>query len=157
MLALIKAVQVQGPQSEGIYIEAADYFTRPNGCWEVEASCEAIATAIEAEISRIEGQPMGGEGRGGASWAARLEAADAQQTTEPTDDLPPDAMLSPATLAAKFDVPLQALQGRLKRWREKHADGWQEVTNRKPREPQYLYRLEAVRPVIEEMRSKAGG
>jgi hypothetical protein len=61
--------------------------------------------------------------------------------------------LSPAEIAEKYNVPLVALQGRLKRWRASHADGWREVVNRKPKEPQYLYQVSAVWNIIADLRA----
>jgi hypothetical protein len=65
-----------------------------------------------------------------------------------------DVLASPADIAQRYDLPLEPLQKRLGRWRQKHDEGWKEVTDRKPREPQFLYKLSAVSPIIEEMASR---
>ncbi len=117
--------------------------------------CRPVASLLREEAARIEA-PEKTPNVPGERANGHTEINQPADMTAETS-LPPDAMLSPATLAEKFQVPLAALQKCLERWRAKNADGWQEVTNRKPREPQYLYRLEAVRAVIEEMRSKTDG
>jgi hypothetical protein len=70
--------------------------------------------------------------------------------------IPDKATLSVAELAGYFGVPQEALRKRLERWRKEHDDGWVETTNRKTRDPSYLYEVGAVRPVIEELRASGG-
>lgn len=58
-------------------------------------------------------------------------------------------LLSASDLARMNDVDPERLRKALERWRLKHFDGgWHEVTDRRPREPQYLYDPEAVANVI---------
>ncbi|MBW3598578.1 MAG: hypothetical protein KY475_15065 [Planctomycetes bacterium] len=44
----------------------------------------------------------------------------------------------------------KAMENRLARWRENRrpGDGWKEVADRGPREPQYFYQVKAVRPIL---------
>lgn len=93
--------------------------------------------------------------------AKRFEAkADAQESdhgpssaslARPTEAKPIDetASMAPADIAQQFNLSPEPLRKRLDRWRKTHHDGWIEVTERKPREPLYLYRISAVRPVID--------
>jgi len=64
--------------------------------------------------------------------------------------------LSAADLAIRFGIPLGSLRKRLERWRHNHADGWMEVssTERAPRDPKFLYRLDAVGDVVSAGRRK---
>lgn len=73
--------------------------------------------------------------------------------------LPAEAWLSHTDLADRFELPHEALRKRLGGWRKKHAAGndWKEVSERKPREPKYLYRLGAVLPIVNEMAAGASG
>ena len=64
-----------------------------------------------------------------------------------------EARLSPAELADRYAVPKDALRQRLDEWRKKHHEGWYEVTDRKPREAQYIYRVGSVRHIIEQMQA----
>jgi len=64
----------------------------------------------------------------------------------------PEAYLPPADLARIFDVPLNSLRQRLKRWRRNNLDtGWIENSERKSREAKYLYKVRAVQPVIQDL------
>lgn len=67
-----------------------------------------------------------------------------------------DAMLPSARLAELFGVDAEALRKRLERWRKSHGDGWIENTERNSRQPQYLYRVGAVRSVIGAMKGSGG-
>ena len=90
----------------------------------------------------------------GTAEGARHDPMPVGRAAAPIHD---DAMLSPTQLVLAFDVPAEALRGRLKRWRVKNpdADGWIEITKRAPREPQYLYRVGAVRVIIQDLKKKA--
>jgi len=59
-----------------------------------------------------------------------------------------DFLLSAGQLAARFSMSEDAVRGRLKRWRAKHIDGFTEVENPKPREPRFLYSLNAVESML---------
>ncbi|MCH7720176.1 MAG: hypothetical protein IH988_04190 [Planctomycetes bacterium] len=78
-------------------------------------------------------------------------------TTSQADDGPAavddEARLSPAELAERFDVPQDALRQRLDEWRKTNDQGWHEITDRKPRESKYMYRLESVRHIIKQMKA----
>jgi hypothetical protein len=80
---------------------------------------------------------------------------EATRKTDPGTD--ERSYLGPKTLAEKYDVPLGPLRERLKRWREKNAAQggslWIENRERKPREPQYIYQVAAVRHIIEDLRA----
>lgn len=69
-----------------------------------------------------------------------------------TEQLSGDELLSSRQLAERFGRDPQALKQRLRRWREKHAGStdWVENTERGPRDPQFLYRLSAVRHIVDE-------
>ena len=62
-----------------------------------------------------------------------------------------DSALSPAELAKRFGVPYAALRKRLERLRSQDHDCFIEVSNRKPKEAQYLYKVGHVRKTIEGM------
>jgi len=56
-------------------------------------------------------------------------------------------------LAEIFNVGRDALRKRLGRFREHKLDGWKKQDDRRPREPMYLYRLQDVKGVIQELAS----
>jgi hypothetical protein len=68
-------------------------------------------------------------------------------------DVDQNAMLSAGDLASRFGVDPEAVRKRLDRWRKGTHDGWSEVTDRKPREPKYLFRFSAVSAILKEMAS----
>jgi len=58
-------------------------------------------------------------------------------------------------LADAFNVGKDALRKRLDRFREHKLNGWKETDDRRPREGKYLYQLQAVRTVIDELRASS--
>lgn len=68
-----------------------------------------------------------------------------------------DAMLSASDLSKRFVVPQEPLEGRLKRWRKKNVDSkdYIEDANARSRAPRFIYRLGAVRAIIEGLRASA--
>jgi len=63
------------------------------------------------------------------------------------------AFLCPRDLARVFDVPYEALRKRLDRFRRKNMNGWNEVTEPRPREAHFTYRVAAVKPIIDVMKA----
>ena len=62
-------------------------------------------------------------------------------------------------IAKKYQIPLNALRGRLKRWVQTHegkpTPGYVEDGSPKPGEPRYLYQVSAVWAQIEDLAGKA--
>jgi hypothetical protein len=83
-----------------------------------------------------------------AQARATLAGLPPQPRADPLEDL--DGMLwaSDTTLAASHHLPHGTLKKRLSRLRRVDPDCFIEVANRRPREPQFLYREERVMPVI---------
>jgi len=72
--------------------------------------------------------------------------------------VPDDAMLSAASILNNFGIPparASRLKGKLDRFRKanKGSTDWQEVPERGPREPKYLYRAGAIRSMAMEVRN----
>jgi hypothetical protein len=63
------------------------------------------------------------------------------------------AWYTPDRLAEIYGVGKDALRKRLDRYREKNFNGWKENEDRRPREPEYLYQLQAIKNIIEELRA----
>lgn len=82
---------------------------------------------------------------------------DASEKTPPQiQTLDDNAWYTHDRLAEVFSVGKDALRKRLDRYRQSDlGDGWKEQTERRPREPKYLYRLKAVRAIIEELRASS--
>ena len=68
-----------------------------------------------------------------------------------------DEHLSARALATRFDVPFNALRKRLDRFRKSHGYGWMENADPKVREAKYLFHLNTVRPIIDELKRKNSG
>jgi hypothetical protein len=68
-------------------------------------------------------------------------------------DVNDDSYLSSAKLAEVFNVAADALRTRLNRWRAVNHSGWIENSDPGPREAKYLYRVGAVRPIIDAVRA----
>jgi hypothetical protein len=65
------------------------------------------------------------------------------------DGLPDEAMMNHADLAQYLSLESEALRKRLDRGRVQNKEGWQEVDEPASREPKYMYRIGAVRSVLE--------
>ncbi len=67
--------------------------------------------------------------------------------------MPDNARLSSREIAEKAGVPHDPLRKRLDRWRSKNPDqsgaGWFEVSDRKSKDPQYLYCVGSVRAIVD--------
>lgn len=75
----------------------------------------------------------------------------------PASSLNPSSYLSATDLARHYGLPQDVVRKRLDRWRARHFDGWQEVTERKPREPKHRYQVAAVEGIITEMLQSTSG
>ena len=66
-----------------------------------------------------------------------------------------DGMFSAPQLADKYNVSRNTLQQRLRRWRKQNGTGWVEVpsSDRGPRDPCFLYRLDAVKFILDDLRN----
>lgn len=88
--------------------------------------------------------------------ASAIEAAaDERKGDAPAPQIPEDesAMLAPADIATKYHVPFEALRKRLERWRRNNHQGWIENSEAGSRTPRFLYRVGAIRCIIEELRA----
>lgn len=83
--------------------------------------------------------------------ASTPEVTDADEVAPP--DVADDSYLSPNKLAQVFGVPADALRCRLNRWRAKNHGDWMENPDRRPREPKYLYKVGAARPIIQALKA----
>jgi hypothetical protein len=87
-------------------------------------------------------------------WLDGHIAAGDAKTIEHADARPidPNAMLAPRDLARRYKRPQSAVEKALQRWRAKNPSrsprDWLEVSDRGPRDPQFLYRVGALEPVI---------
>ena len=72
---------------------------------------------------------------------------------KPTPPEDPEQMVSPENIAKRYGLTLRQkdrLRKRLEAWRKpSNCTEWFEVVDRKPRQPQFLYRLGAIIPMIE--------
>jgi len=107
-------------------------------------------------------------------WGGRIETEDtaevdlgklrnlalrtAKNQSKPSEkrQSPPEeqAWLSAPDIASQYEVSLEVLRGRLRRWRRRNQRGWKTVEDRSPRESRYLYRLSDVMPIINEIKDK---
>ncbi len=111
------------------------------------ATALALASAIadkEAAMTEADGIDAAWRTRDGKAAALTAKA-------EPASDTPDDAMLTHSQIAERYGVPAERLRKRLDRWRGKHLDGWQQVTDRKTREAGYVYRMGSVRSIVKNL------
>jgi hypothetical protein len=80
-----------------------------------------------------------------------LEGKDLPVTLQPDEA---QGFLSAPDIADKYSVPLGALRRRLERWRAHHFDDYRTVTDRRRREPLYLYPVATVWPIVDKLRNK---
>jgi hypothetical protein len=70
----------------------------------------------------------------------------------PPPPLLDDAMMAPSTLADRLGRSRDAVRKALERWRLEHPQetgrGWIEVSDRREKEPKYLYRVGSVREIV---------
>jgi hypothetical protein len=68
-----------------------------------------------------------------------------------------EVFLSPSNMAAKWGVPLRPLQSRLLRYRQanpiRENKDWLQVSDRGPRDPEFIYRISAFRPILYALRA----
>jgi hypothetical protein len=94
-------------------------------------------------------------------WAARKTAmavADAlAEGGVGQNDKPSAGMASPRELADEYGLKLQPTRKALERWRKNHvlANGYIEITERIPNDPQFLYSRPHVKPMLEELKRKS--
>jgi len=81
-----------------------------------------------------------------------LEGLAGEPDTDDNGGISPDSNLSAKALANHFGISHEALRQRLNRFRKKAFDGWMEVTEPKPNEPRYLYRVGAVQHIVDSLR-----
>ncbi|MDX1965097.1 MAG: hypothetical protein SFX18_18275 [Pirellulales bacterium] len=60
-----------------------------------------------------------------------------------------DSYLTHIDIAKRYKKDPEATRKTLDRWRMRNDDGWREVTERKQREPKYLYQLSAIKSLFE--------
>lgn len=66
------------------------------------------------------------------------------------DNLREDAMMNHVDIAVALDLPSEPLRRRLDRWRMDNAAGWQEISSPPANEPEFIYQIGAIRPVLME-------
>jgi hypothetical protein len=88
---------------------------------------------------------------------ANPSASSAAVDSGPGIRLEDAGLYSPATLAEALGLEQDFVEARLTRWRHANmgSTAWIEVTERKPREPKYLYRAAAVRSLLQEPSRRA--
>ncbi len=68
---------------------------------------------------------------------------------EGRNSLSPDPWLSATDIARARGIKYETFRKHLERWRRNADSGWREATDRKPREPKYLYQMKAVDHLIQ--------
>lgn len=84
--------------------------------------------------------------------AVQSEATQRAVAAAPVE--PVKGLFSPAQLADQYKLPVDAVKKRLERYREKNHNGWIENMDARPREPRFTYDHDAVRYILEDMKSK---
>lgn len=76
------------------------------------------------------------------------ERSDLPERADRLAELPNEAMMNHVDLASYLTLEAEALRKRLDRWRGEN-DGWQEVHESSSREPKYVYRIGAIRGLLQ--------
>src|SRR5262249_50432736 len=89
------------------------------------------------------------------SWARNLQpgggaAPVVHQLADRLAGLSDAAWMNHVELAEAMGLEAEPLRCRLDRWRKGNpgSDGWREVTERRARQPKYMYRIGTIRPVL---------
>jgi transcription initiation factor IIE alpha subunit len=94
--------------------------------------------------------------RRGEKWQEVSNPREASPSNIPSNvTLDEQGWYTHVRLAETFNVGKDALRKRLDRYREHKLDGWKEQEDRRPREPKYLYRLQDVKGVIQELQASS--
>ena len=125
----------------------------------VPTSSPAPSSDSTGELAEERPEGAQFESSAGAKAAVFEPSCEPKPNPQPSyDHILDSAMLSSRDLAIAFNIDIvrvDALRKRLDRFRRGNDDGWTEATNRKPREPGFLYRVGNVRSLV--MDFKASG
>jgi hypothetical protein len=120
---------------------------------------EYLCSGCERPLTKVSIRPVT-TFRSGDAWTRRVENLDppADRVCEPAlpynAGLDENAFYTYDDLARLFGVDREALRKRLDRYRRTDfGEDWKEKSSRDPREAKYLYRLRAVRPILDELRA----
>ncbi len=130
--------------------EAAEYRNRVKRTWSGMVS-RLEAKAREARQA-APATPMGGPA-GEAKAETKEQPPTDSDLVAPGGAIPDDSTLSADSLAELFKVDKEALRKRLARLRGKDHTCFIEVADRTSTEPQFLYKVGKVRPVVEALRA----
>lgn len=73
---------------------------------------------------------------------------------KPEEIQQPAGVLSAKQISETYNVPLPALNKRLERFRSNNGDGWYETADHRQNEPKYLYNVQRIGSIIEDLRAK---
>lgn len=99
----------------------------------------------------------GGGGNHATAGDNEISGISISLVNQATGLIDPNLYLSCTDLAEKLGVPKESLRKRLYRLRLRNLEVWQEVTDRRPREPRFIYQVSSVLPIIMDLKKKASG
>lgn len=114
---------------------------RGDAAMSLRNNSESFANFLRALRTRITGEPL-------------VSRSVDPGITSAFDSLA-DGFFTSKSLAERYGIDPERLRKRLDRWRKSNLDvaGWREVEDRRPREPKYLYRESAVKPILDELQA----
>ncbi|NQT19368.1 MAG: hypothetical protein HQ592_06660 [Planctomycetes bacterium] len=91
----------------------------------------------------------------GALGREKMEERTDGKRSENVRSSEPDgqSFLSPRDMARVFGLRYESLRKKLERFRRNNLEGWNEVTDPRPREARYVYQVAAVRSIIDAMKA----
>lgn len=125
-----------------------------------------VGKAERAKILRRVGRTRGGDASGVSGDASGAEGEGADHQDDPAGDgveneldgITDTSFLSESDLATRFKIPQSTLRRKLPGWRKSHMNNdWIRVTDRRPKDPHFLYRVLSIHPLIEEIRRSRRG
>jgi len=113
---------------------------------------QQLARHVESTAHRMDEERKKAAASGGLQNSTSTTSPPAARIDAPNAG---PVRLSAPELAHHSNVPLEPLRKALDRFRRANPDrGWDEVPNRRRKEPRYLYDLAAALPVIEKLRAR---
>jgi hypothetical protein len=117
----------------------------------VGAGRDSLAAFVDEEWRIIGPKPMPQQGDTATHRAEGSSTG--MDTALPTPD--EKAWFTPDRLVEIYGLKKDALRKRLERYRRNNLNGWKESEDRRPREPKYLYQVQAIKSILKDLRASS--
>ena len=157
---------IQQPKVAGDWDAVMAWHVRDSRQHPSQIRLSDVGKAERAKVLRTAGGSAGGDPGGPAADTTAAGGEAGGHYEDPTesvakndlDGITDTTFLSESDLADRFKVRQSTLRGRLPTWRKSHMNNdWIPVTDRRPKDPHFLYRVLSIYPLIEEIRRSQRG